>query len=81
MVQMFYVPSLTDVQVGDVVATAGIDGIFPKGIPIGQVTKVEEGKDLFKQIWIRPSVDFTQLEEVMVIHTKKIPDAVVRYAP
>jgi rod shape-determining protein MreC len=81
MVQMFYVPSLTDVQVGDVVSTAGIDGIFPKGIPVGRVTKVEEGKDLFKQISVHPSVDFTQLEEVMVIHTKKIPEAVVRYAP
>lgn len=81
LTQMFYVPSLTDVQNGDAVASAGIDGIYPKGIPIGRVVKVEEGKDLFKQIWVRPSVDFTQLEEVMVIHTKKIPEAVARYAP
>ena len=34
--QLQYVPSLADVQVDDRVTTAGIDGIFPKGIPIGR---------------------------------------------
>lgn len=79
--QMYDVPSLADVQPGDVVLSAGIDGIYPKGIPIGVVTKAEKGQELFKTIRIRPSVDFGSVEEVIVIHTRKIPNEVVRYAP
>jgi rod shape-determining protein MreC len=75
------VASLADVQRGDRILTAGIDGIYPKGIPIGVVTKAEQGPNLFKQIIVQPSVDFAQIEEVIVIHTRKIPPAVVGYAP
>jgi rod shape-determining protein MreC len=79
--QMYDVPSLADVQPGDTVLTAGIDGIYPKGIPIGTIVKAEKGQDLFKNIAVRPSVDFGLIEEVIVIHTRKIPGEVVRYAP
>jgi len=79
--QMYDVPSLADVQPGDTVLSAGIDGIYPKGIPIGTVIKAEKGQELFKSIRIRPSVDFGSVEEVIVIHTRKIPNEVVRYAP
>jgi rod shape-determining protein MreC len=79
--QLEGVPSLADVQPGDVVLTAGIDGIYPKGIPVATVSKVEEGKGLTKPIWVRPAVDFGSIEEVIVLHTKKIPHDVVRYAP
>jgi rod shape-determining protein MreC len=79
--QMYDVPSLADVQPGDTVLSAGIDGIYPKGIPIGTVVKAEKGQDLFKTIAVRPAVDFGTIEEVIVIHTRKIPGDVVRYAP
>jgi rod shape-determining protein MreC len=79
--QMIFVPSLTDVAQGDLVVTGGIDGIYPKGIPIARVVSAEEGKDLFKRVVCRPTVDFASLEEVMVIHTRKIPAAVARYTP
>jgi rod shape-determining protein MreC len=80
-VQMFDIPSLADVQPGDRVLTAGIDGIYPKGIPIGAVVRADPGQSLFKTITVKPAVDFGSIEEVIVIHTRKIPDAVVRYAP
>lgn len=79
--QMYDVPSLADVQPGDTVLTAGIDGVFPKGIPIGTVVRAEKGQELFKTIAVRPSVDFGLIEEVIVINTRKIPGDVVRYAP
>lgn len=79
--QMYDVPTLADVKPGDVVSTAGIDGIYPKGIPIGVIVKADKGQDLFKQILVRPSVDLGSVEEVIVIHTHKIPEQVVRYAP
>ena len=79
--EMHDVPSLSDVQVGDRVLTAGIDGIYPKGIPVGTIAKAEQGQDLFKQIQVKPLVDFGSIEEVIVIHTRKIPAEIVRYAP
>lgn len=80
-VQMFDIPALADVQAGDRVLTAGIDGIYPRGIPIGQVVRADPGKSLFKTITVKPAVDLGTIEEVIVIHTRKIPPAVVRYAP
>src|SRR5205807_4970366 len=79
--QLYDVPSLADVQPGDNVLTAGIDGIYPKGIPVGVVQKAEKGQDLFKSIVVKASVDFGSIEEVIVLHTRKIPNDVVRYAP
>ncbi|MBV8516030.1 MAG: rod shape-determining protein MreC [Acidobacteria bacterium] len=79
--QMFDIPSLSDVQAGDVVLTAGIDGIYPKGIPIGTVVRADPGQSLFKTITVRPSVDFGTIEEVIVIHTHKISENVMRYTP
>jgi rod shape-determining protein MreC len=81
VVQIFDIPALADVQAGDRVLTAGIDGIYPRGIPIGVITRSEPGQSLFKTITVKPAVDFGTIEEVIVIHTKKIPPAVVRYAP
>jgi rod shape-determining protein MreC len=79
--QLYDIPSLADVRPGDVVMTAGIDGIYPKGIPVGVITKAEKGQDLFKTITVRPSVDFGSLEEVIILHTRKVPNDVVRYTP
>ena len=81
IVQMFDIPTLADVQPGDRVLTAGIDGIYPKGIPIGTVVRSEPGQSLFKTVTVRPAVDLGTIEEVIVIHTKKIPAPVVRYTP
>lgn len=80
-VQLFDIPTLADVQPGDRILTAGIDGVYPRGIPIGTVVRAEPGKSLFKTITLKPAVDIGTIEEVIVIHTRKVPAAVVRYAP
>ena len=58
---------------------AGEDLELP--VPVGTVVKAEKGQDLFKSIVVKPAVDFGAVEEVIVIHTRKIPAPVVRYAP
>jgi rod shape-determining protein MreC len=80
-VQMFDIPSLADVQPGDRVLTAGIDGVYPRGIPIGTVVRADPGQSLFKTVQVKPAVDIGTIEEVIVIHTRKIPANIVRYAP
>ena len=79
--QLYDIPSLADVHPGDQVLTAGIDGIYPKGIPVGTVVTAEKGPELFKNILVKPSVDFGSIEEVIIIHTRKIPSAVQGYTP
>jgi len=79
--EMSDVPALADVTPGDRILTAGIDGVYPKGIPVGVVVKADQGPNLFKNIVVRPSVDFGSIEEVIVIHTHQIPNEVVRYTP
>jgi rod shape-determining protein MreC len=55
------------VQPGDNVITSGGDQIFPKGLPIGAVTKVAPGAELFYKIDVKPSADLSRLEEVLVV--------------
>lgn len=57
-----------DVKVGDLVVSSGIGRIFPKGLPIGEVHMVKKGEyGIFQQIEIRPAVNLTRLEEVLVL--------------
>ena len=63
-----------DVKVGDAVVTSGIGGIFPKGISIGEVTMVRRGEyGIFQTIEIRPAVNLSRLEEVLVLVLPKLP--------
>jgi rod shape-determining protein MreC len=55
------------VQPGEKVVTSGGDQIFPKGLPVGTVTKVSPGPELFLNIRVKPAVDLSRLEEVLVI--------------
>lgn len=64
------------VQPGDSVLTSGGDQIFPKGLPVGTVTKVGSGKDLFLSIRIKPAANLSRLEEVLVLTEKQEREAV-----
>ena len=64
-----YVSGTADVQSGDVVSTSGIDGIYPKGFVIGQIESVERSAGAFGAIVIRPAVDFSSIEAVLVVTT------------
>jgi rod shape-determining protein MreC len=65
--RMELVSNLSDVKPGDVVVSSGVDGIYPKGFRIGQVERAERGTGLDMAITVRPAVDFSSLEEVLVI--------------
>ena len=67
--RMEYVSSAADVKVGDLVVTSGIDGIYPKGFVIGQIESIERGAGMFSAIVIKPAVDFTSVEDVLVVLT------------
>ena len=64
-----YVSETSDVAVGDTVVTSGIDGIYPKGFVIGVVDAVEKNGVAYRTISIRPAVNFSTLEDVLVVLT------------
>jgi rod shape-determining protein MreC len=59
------------VQPGEKVLTSGGDQIFPKGMPVGFVSKVSPGAELFLNIRVRPAANLSKLEEVLVITQKE----------
>ncbi|MFC1494639.1 rod shape-determining protein MreC [Thermodesulfobacteriota bacterium] len=69
-----YVIKTSDVREGDLVVTSGLDRIYPKGIPVGEVTEVEDiPGELFKSVKVKPSVDFSKLEEVLILLIEEDP--------
>jgi rod shape-determining protein MreC len=64
---MSYLPGTADLQVGDRIVTAGIDRIYPKGFVIGQIESLQRGAGEYSAIVIKPAVDFSSLEAVLVV--------------
>jgi rod shape-determining protein MreC len=66
--QFHYVPGKEDVQEGDTIVSSGLDQVYPKGLRIGRVTRVEmAAADIFQTIVVQPYVDFEKLEEVLIL--------------
>lgn len=67
---MDLIPQTEVVKIGDEVITSGLSGELPKGLVIGEVIKVESAQSqLFQQAQVKPYVNFSQLEYVLVITT------------
>jgi len=63
-----YVQRNEDVQVGDQVISSGMGGVFPKGLLVGTVQEVVRGSSgLFQRVEVEPAVNFSRLEEVLVV--------------
>lgn len=61
-----YVQNEEKVDPGEWFFTTGDDRVFPKGLPVGQVTTVRQGKSV-KEIYVRPSGFQNGFEEVLVV--------------
>lgn len=76
-----YVPLQVDVRPGDRVLTAGIDGVYPRGIPVGTVVAVEAGGQLFHRIRIAPAVDVGSLDRVYLLEHEPLPSELKETQP
>lgn len=78
----YYLPSNTDVAVGDTVITSGVDMLYPKGLPIGTVTAISRTGETSEQyIVVTPYVDFTHIEEVLVLRVEVEKDGSLESLP
>lgn len=63
-----YIPYEEKVEQGNTVITSGLDSLFPQGIPIGYVSKVnKKGTGLFQDIEVLPFEDTSKIEELVII--------------
>lgn len=65
---VYYLPNVNSIIPGDTVITSGMDGIYPKGIPVGAVTEVSRDTGSASQyVVVQPFVDFAHIEEVLIL--------------
>lgn len=75
------VPQDVEVHEGEIVITSGLGDSFPRGLVIGQISKVyQRDYEMFQQARVRPTVDFRNLEQVLVI-TNFVPIADLHNLP
>ncbi len=66
--KVLHVLRTEDVRAGDVVLCSGLSGLYPRGVVVGRVKKVDaspDGQEL--QVEVSPSVDFSRLEDVQIV--------------
>jgi rod shape-determining protein MreC len=69
------IPQSANVQAGDLIVTSGLGGNYPPNIVVGQVTDVRKRDfDLFQTAGVQPSVNYEDLQIVLVITNFKPVD-------
>jgi rod shape-determining protein MreC len=68
-------PNLADVRPGDRVLTSGLDGIFPPGFVVGTVERAEVANAARRLVTVRPAVEFTDLDIVLVVLSRSVTGA------
>ena len=69
--KLYYLPKDADLQVGDVIVTSGLGGIFPKGLYVGKVLYLTDEDNGEYDACVVSDVDFEHLEEVLIILGKE----------
>jgi rod shape-determining protein MreC len=68
LTQLEYVAHDSDIQEGDDLMTSGMDGVYPKGLPVGRVHELNKDEfGLFEEAWVLPLADMSRLEDVVVL--------------
>jgi len=71
-----HIPNTVEILIGDVIFSSGYSQIYPANLKIGVVNSVETNtNDLFKIIYVNPSVSFNKLEEVFIYNPIKIDES------
>ncbi len=75
-----HIPNEADVRIGDLVVTSGLDGRFPPGYPVGEVTTADKDTDsAYAFVEIKPSAELDSNRQVLLIwpddRTNRLPDS------
>ncbi|CAN5147606.1 rod shape-determining protein MreC [soil metagenome] len=66
--ELRFMGSNADVQEGDLLTTSGVDGIYPSGLPVARVSRIEHrAESAFSKIWCVPQALTTGARHVIVV--------------
>ncbi|MFO1464528.1 MAG: rod shape-determining protein MreC [bacterium] len=72
LTQAEYVSAGEEIRPGDLLLSSGLDGVFPKGLPVGVVSQVKkDATGLFWQAEVEPYAELNKLEEVLVLEKRE----------
>jgi rod shape-determining protein MreC len=81
MARIQYLGREDALRVGDLVHTSGLGQRFPPSILVGRVTRiVREDFGLYQEVEVSPAVDFSRLEEVLILTEGALGDTVADVA-
>ena len=67
-IELRFMPSNADVQEGDLLTTSGVDGVYPPGLPVARVSRVDRRADsAFTRIYCDPVAHVNGVRHVMVL--------------
>ena len=70
------------VTAGDLIVTSGVGSLFPKGIPVGRISAIEDkGSALFHFAVVAPAVDFARVEEILLLTGQSTQDVAGLFIP
>lgn len=74
--ELRFMASSADVQIGDLLTTSGVDGVYPAGLPVARVEKVERrAESAFARITCSPLALASGVDHVMVLQPMNDPQA------
>lgn len=66
--ELRFVPANTDLRVGDVLTTSGVDGVYPAGLPVAQISHIERrGESGFARVECTPTAQVAGALRVLVL--------------
>ena len=66
--ELRFMGSNSDVQVGDLLTTSGVDGVYPPGLPVAKISKIERrAESAFAKIYCTPQALITGARHVIVV--------------
>jgi rod shape-determining protein MreC len=70
--ELRFVPMNADFQNGDRLVTSGIDGVFPAGLPVAEISNVERNASYpFARITCRPLAGVSRSTQVLVVNVER----------
>jgi len=76
--ELRYLASSADLREGDLLTTSGLDALYPPGLPVGRIEKIERGGDNdFVKVLVAPTAEIqnNHLLVVLQVDTSAIPPA------
>ncbi len=73
LLQLQYLAATTDIRVGDLLVSSGLGGVFPRGYPVGRVSRVErEPRETFMRVDALPTAAIERSRHVLLVFAQQL---------